>query len=78
MKVYQIMNERASVKFSAESREMDYLQRASDLLSNVLEMGDRDIIISCDPPYDLDKSQHGVTIGLGPNPSRIYILSGQI
>ena len=36
-----------------------------------------DVVISFDPPYDLDKSQYGATIGIskdGNPPERIFVL----
>lgn len=66
--------ERATVQKAATPEELQYLQRAADILSQELGLGNHEIIITFDPPYDLDKSQGGATIGLGKIPRKIFIL----
>lgn len=73
MKISQII-ESARVQNAGESEELQYLQRAADLLSKKLDLEDREVTITFDPPYDLDPSQYGATIGLGRSPKKIFIL----
>jgi len=72
MKISTIL-ERSRVQNATESEELQYLQKAADLLSNELDLNDREVTITFDPPYDLDASQYGATIGLGRSPKKIFI-----
>lgn len=74
MKLSQMIIEKAKVTQGDNPKEMEYLQRAADLLADTLSVEGNEITISFDPPMDLDKSQHGVTIGLGRNPKKIFIM----
>lgn len=66
--------ERATVQKAATPEELKYLQKAADILAQELDINNHELIISFDPPYDLDKSQDGATIGLGRVPRKIFIL----
>lgn len=74
MKLSTILQERAKVQNVNDSDELQYLQRAADLLASNLDIDDKEIVITFDPPYDLDKTQYGATIGLGEKPQKIFIL----
>lgn len=74
MKVKHIITERATVQGVKDNEELEYLKKAADLLVDTLDLEDHNIIVSFDPPYDLDKEQHGVTIGIGESPNKIFIL----
>ena len=74
MKVSQIISERAQVTQGKDKAEMAYLQRAADLLHDELGLDAHDVTISFDPPMDLDKTQYGVTIGIGRKPKKIFIM----
>lgn len=67
------ITERARVQNAKQSEELQYLQRAADLLAQELDLEDKEISITFDPPYDLDKTQYGATIGLGRSPKKIFI-----
>lgn len=74
MKLSQIISEKATITQGRDQGEMAYLQRAADLLSDHLNLNSHDITISLDPPMDLDKTQTGVTIGIGKRPNKIFIM----
>lgn len=74
MKLSQIISEKATITQGRDQEEMAYLQRAADLLSDHLNLNSHDITISLDPPMDLDKTQTGVTIGIGKRPNKIFIM----
>jgi hypothetical protein len=76
MKVYQILNEKAKITQGQDKNEMQYLQQVADLLTDELGVSHNNITISLNPPasLDLDKSQNGLTIGMGRKPSEIFII----
>lgn len=74
MKLKRIITERAKVTQGANGKELDYLQDAADLLMKTLGIQDQTVVISFDPPMDLDSSQSGVTIGMGRPPKQIFIM----
>ena len=74
MKLRDIITERVSITQGAQGKELDYLQDAADLLAKQLGVSDKNIVVSFDPPYDLDSTQTGVTIGLGKNPNKIFVM----
>ena len=59
---------------AATPEELQYLQKAADILAQKLDIDNQEIIITFDPPYDLDKSQDGATVGMGKHPKKIFIL----
>lgn len=74
MKLRHIITESAQITQGAEGKELDYLQDAADLLMKQLGISDQTVVISFDPPMDLDSSQTGVTIGMGRPPGKIFIM----
>lgn len=68
------LTEIAKVTKASSPEELQYLQKAADILSQELELDNHEIMVSFDPPYDLDKSQDGATIGIGRIPKKIFIL----
>jgi hypothetical protein len=73
MKLSHIISEKARVQNASDSEEFQYLQDAANIIAEVLDISDIDIQITFDPPYDLDPSQEGATLGLGRNPKKIFI-----
>jgi hypothetical protein len=76
MKVYQLLNEKANITQGQDKREVQYLQQVADLLADELNVSHNNITVSLNPPpsLDLDKSQHGLTIGMGRKPSQIFVI----
>jgi len=74
MKFIQSLLEQAKVKNSDSTEELQYLQKAADILSQELQLDNHEVLITFDPPYDLDKSQYGVTVGIGKIPKKIFIM----
>jgi hypothetical protein len=74
MKLIPTLLEKTTVKAASSPEELEYLQRAADFLANRLDIDGFEILVTFDPPYDLDKSQDGATIGLGKPPKKIFVL----
>lgn len=74
MKIFDIIPEKAQITQGKDKAEVEYLQRAADFLSDYLNLDDHNILISLDPPMDLDNTQTGVTIAMGKNPNKIFIM----
>lgn len=74
MRLSHILKEKARVQKAESPEELEYLQKAANLLADNLNIADREIIITFDPPYDLDKNQYGATVGVGKKPNKIFIL----
>ena len=74
MKLRDILTEKVSITQGASGKELDYLQDAADLLAKQLGLSDQNIVVSFDPPMDLDKTQTGVTIGIGKHPNKIFVM----
>jgi len=79
MKLYQIIDERATIHHVNDLKEFNYLQRVTDLLGNELNINDREITVNFNPPQDLlkklgDRKFQGATIGLNRSPDKFFIL----
>jgi len=74
MKVKDIILERATITQGKDKAEMAYLTKVAEFLSNHLGIDNTELTISLDPPVDLDKSQYGVTVGIGHKPKKIFIM----
>ena len=82
MKLYQILDERATVHRVNNESEADYLQNVTDLLADKLGISDREITVNFNPPQELlkklgDRKFQGATIGLNNSPDKIFVLINQ-
>lgn len=73
MKLSHIISEKARVQNASKSEALQYLENAANILADFLDISDKEIIITFDPPYELDPSQEGATLGLGRKPNKIFI-----
>ena len=73
MKVYHLLNEKAIIHGVKDPRELQHLEKVVDFLMDSLNIRDCEVNISFNPPYDLDKTQFGATIGLGHKPKKVFV-----
>ena len=75
MKLYEIAEHNFKVQIQGieDNDEHAYLQKVAEFLGSTLQIN-KPVIVSFNPPYDLDKTQEGATLAVGENPNKIFIM----